>query len=522
MTTNDHSAIGDRVESALQAALGAANVSLGGDAATHHDPYPYGAPAAGPAAVVTPGSVEEIQAVLAIAREHRVPLWTVSTGRNLGYGGAAPRSAGNVVVDLRRMNRVLEVDDDLGVAVVEPGVSFLDLYAHLRRHGHRLLMSVPDIGWGSPIGNALERGFGYAPSWDHSAHLCGLEVVMANGRVVRTGMGAMTGNAAWHLYRGGFGPALDGLFQQSNFGIVTRAGVSLLRQPETVVTCHVKAPRTEDLGPLVDVLRPLIVDGTIQSNAIIGNATVAASMMSDRGSWWAEAGAMPHDAVEAMARGLQLGRWNARFGLYGPEVLTSVRLQVVRRAVERALPGAELSTRAYAGDVDAKQAHPADHAQLGIPGMALLRMAAWRGGNPAHTDFSLVCPATRADVERQHTLIKDGVERRGWDYAGGFTLGGRHAIALALLAFDRDDPEQTARVHRTMAELIDAGAAAGYAPYRAHLNFMDRISDLYGHGDHALRAVQETIKNALDPLGILAPGKQGIWPGRPGLDGEPK
>ncbi len=520
MTADSTFVMSDRVESAFRAALGSEHVIRGADASTHHDPYPYGTSATTPAAVVTPGSVEEIQAVLAIAREHRVPLWTVSTGRNLGYGGAAPRAGGNVVVDLRRMNRVLEVDDDLGFAVVEPGVSFIDLYAHLRRHGHRLLMSVPDIGWGSPIGNALERGFGYAPSWDHSAHLCGLEVVMANGRVVRTGMGAMSGNSAWHLYRGGFGPSIDGLFQQSNLGIVTRAGVSLLRQPETVVTCHVKAPRSDDVGALVEALRPLIVDGTIQSNAIIGNATVAASMMSDRGSWWAEAGAMPHDAVEAMAKGLQLGRWNARFGLYGPEVLTSARLQVVRRALERALPSAELSTRAYAGDVDPRQAHPADHAQLGIPGTALIRMAAWRGGNPAHTDFSLVCPATRADVDRQHALIQSGVERHGFDYAGGFTLGGRHAIALALLAFDRDDAEQSARVHQTMSDLIDAGAAAGYAPYRAHLNFMDRVSDLYDYGDHALRAVHETLKNALDPLGILAPGKQGIWPGRPGLIGE--
>jgi 4-cresol dehydrogenase (hydroxylating) len=47
---------------------------------------------------------------------------------------------------------------------------------------------------------------------------------------------------------------------------------------------------------------------------------------------------------------------------------------------------------------------------------------------------------------------------------------------------------------------------------------MDRISQAYGFNDHALRDVAESIKNALDPLGILSPGKQGIWPGRPGLN----
>jgi 4-cresol dehydrogenase (hydroxylating) flavoprotein subunit len=56
------------------------------------------------------------------------------------------------------------------------------------------------------IGNALERGFGYAAGADHSAQVCGIEVILSDGQVVRTGMGAMTGNRAWPLYKGGFGP----------------------------------------------------------------------------------------------------------------------------------------------------------------------------------------------------------------------------------------------------------------------------------------------------------------------------
>lgn len=510
--------LNERALAALQTCVGSEHLRYHDDARTHADPYAFGSVhRAHPGAVVMPASVDELRAVLAVAREHRLPLWTVSTGRNLGYGGASPRTDGAVVVDLQRMNRVLEVNEELGYAVVEPGVRFLDLYAHLQQHGHRMLMSVPDIGWGSPIGNALERGFGYAPLWDHSAHLCGLEVVMANGRVVRTGMGAMDGNAAWHLYKGGFGPSLDGLFQQSNLGIVTRAGVNLMRQPESVVTCHVKTASSDDVAPLVALLRPLLLDGTIQSNAIIGNATVIASMMSERPRWWSGPGAMPEHAVVAMADALGLGRWNARFGLYGHPSMTRARAAIVREALQ-ALPGARLETREYSGDIDPAKVHPADHAQLGIPGTALVRMAAWRGGTPAHTDFSLVCPATEAHVTRQLGLIQSTVEAQGFDYAGGFTLGGRHAIALALLSFDKDNADESARVHTLFEQLIDKSVAAGYAPYRAHPAFMDRISQAYGFNDHALRDVAESIKNALDPLGILSPGKQGIWPGRPGLN----
>ena len=497
---------------AIEAAVGVANFSADTDSATHNDPYSFGQPGRfKPGAVAKPANTEELRAILAIAREHRLPLWTVSTGKNLGYGGAAPRTNGAVVVDLSRMNRVLEVNEELGYAVVEPGVSFLALHAHLKVNGNKLMMSVPDIGWGSPIGNALERGFGYSALWDHSNHLCGLEVMLASGALVRTGMGAMSGSTAFHAYQGGFGPRIDGLFQQSNFGIVTRAGISLMRQPETIITCHVKAPRVSDVGALTVLLRPLILDGTIQSNAIIGNATVIATMMSERSRWWTELGAIPEPVVQQIADGLGVGRWNARFGLYGPEAMTAARLATVRHALA-SIPGLDITTRSYAGEPDPAKVHPADFAQLGIPSLALLRMAEWRGGTTAHTDFSLVCPATAVDVERQRALMQSTVEAHGFDYAGGFTLGGRHAIALALIAFDRDNAAEAAQVETLFGDLIDKGASASYAPYRAHLAFMDRIKALYDFNDHALGKVTQTIKDALDPCGILSPGKQGIWP----------
>src|ERR671932_54361 len=77
-------------------------------------------------AVLMPTTVEEIQAVVRIANERRVPLWTHGTGRNNGYGGPAPRVRGSVIVSLRNMNRVLEINEELGYAVVEPGVRWFD------------------------------------------------------------------------------------------------------------------------------------------------------------------------------------------------------------------------------------------------------------------------------------------------------------------------------------------------------------------------------------------------------------
>ena len=159
-------------------------------------------------AAVAPANVEQVQQIVRIANKHRIPLYPISTGRNLTYGGSAPTLSGSVIVDLKRMNRILEVDEDRHFAVVEPGVSYFDLYNYITERGLKVMLDVPDPGWGSPIGNSLDHGVGYtmAPFRDHFGSHCGMEVVTAEGDVIRTGNGAMPDSESWQDYRYGVGP----------------------------------------------------------------------------------------------------------------------------------------------------------------------------------------------------------------------------------------------------------------------------------------------------------------------------
>ena len=115
--------------------------------------------------------------------------------------------------------------------LLEPGVGFYDLYDYLQTRNIPLWMSVPGNSWGSVIGNALDRGLGYTPYGEHTRNFCGMEVVLPDGDMVRTGMGAMPNAPTWQLHKYGYGPAWDQLFVQSNFGIVTKAGMWLMPQP---------------------------------------------------------------------------------------------------------------------------------------------------------------------------------------------------------------------------------------------------------------------------------------------------
>lgn len=101
-------------------------------------------------AAVAPARVEEVQQIVRTANRYRIPLYPISTGRNLTYGGSAPTMRGSVVVDLKRMNRILEVDEKRAFALVEPGVSYFDLYQYIRDRNLKLMLDVPDPGWAAP------------------------------------------------------------------------------------------------------------------------------------------------------------------------------------------------------------------------------------------------------------------------------------------------------------------------------------------------------------------------------------
>lgn len=112
------------------------------------------------------------------------------------------------------MNKIVEINEEYAYAIVEPGVSFFDLFNEIKSRGLKLWTSCPALGWGSVLGNTLERGFGYTPTGEHSSSQCGMEVVLANGDLVRTGMGAADGNNMFALYKGSVLPSLSIVLRQ--------------------------------------------------------------------------------------------------------------------------------------------------------------------------------------------------------------------------------------------------------------------------------------------------------------------
>ena len=289
-------------------------------------------------ALVRPTSTEQVQAVVAIARSARVPVWPVSTGRNWGYGERTACYPGGITMLLDRMTRIWHVDEQLGYAVVEPGVTYKQLNDHLKQTGSRLWADCAgSTQFASVIGNALDKGRGLTPMADHFGALCGMDVVLPDGSLLETGGGATGNNTVRHLYKWGVGPCLDGMFAQSNLGIVVKAGIWLMPAPEVFDFAAFEYKAGADrLGPFIDDLRELVMCRAIRSHPHLANDFAMMCILAQ----------YPHDSLdgqrhlsaEAAARWRSehgVADWTFGCGLYGSAEEVRYQKRMMRKVLSR-------------------------------------------------------------------------------------------------------------------------------------------------------------------------------------------
>ncbi len=484
------------------------------------------------AAILRPGSRAELQECVRIANRHRVPVYPISTGRNWGYGSRAP-VADAVLLDLSRLDRITGFSEELAYVTVEPGVTQRQLQQFLEARGSTLWMdatgSSPDC---SIIGNVMERGFGHTPLGDHCSHVCGFEVVLATGELIETGFRRFAGAKAAATSRWGTGPALDGLFTQSNLGIVTSMTVWLMPAPERFETFVLRSDAP--ISDIVDALRPLRMNGCLRSVVHIGNDY---KILSGSGEYpWQETHGETPLSAEVMARLRQergIARWSGSGALYGTRAQVRDARSRLKRALRhrvrslqfvnarrlRLLRAIAYPYRLLTGRSDLQRAldmlAPLMDLQRGVPTDRFLGSSYWRKktARPERPDpdadecgllwCSPAIPLVGAEVETATTLAVELTLRHGFEPIISVSLlNERLAIATIALTYDRSVPGEDDRAVRCYHDLTATLLARGYPPYRLNVAAME-----YGRGQGGYPAALSAIKAALDPAGILAPGR---------------
>ena len=460
-------------------------------------------------AVVQPTRTEQVQGILHIARRYGIPVWPHSQGRNLGHGGASPRVRGSIQIGFQRMNRILEINEELAYAVVEPGVTWFDLHRAVRERGYNLSTPCPDLGWGSIVGNTMDGGHTYQRYGADYMLPAGLEVVMPDGDILRTGQGAIPSNPAWHLYKRSLGPNLEPLFVQSNLGIVTRMGIWLTRRPASFVPLLLAIDDEADFEAAVDTIRELRLAGHLDGMPALYSTLRACHMLRDAP---VPAKERPFTEHELRDIGLRagVGAWAARAALWGEPEIVDAKLRRIRDAWESIPSGRVEARRHYSPDEYDQLECSADQIMAGEPTLAALQNTP---PNIAHVDVSPVVPLTGRTMRTAIETIRREFAAAGRDFGVGIMVTGeRSAVVIVGIRYDRTDEASTRAAFTLGRQLIVELGRLGFGDSRPHLEFMDLAAEQYSFNDSAYRRVATRIKDALDPDGILSPGRHGIWP----------
>lgn len=494
-------------------------------------------------AFASPGTIAEIQKILAVAKRYQLPLWPVSQGKNWGYGGASPSQENSLILVLSRLNRIVEVNSELAYAVIEPGVTFRQLHDYLRENNIPLWIDCTDgPPEGSVMGNSLERGVGETDYGDHFGNVCGLEVILPDGSLLRTGGGPLQNFRSWNTYKWGVGPIIDGLFSQSNFGIVTQMGVWLRPKPEKFLSCIFELKNPQDFPRLIDGLRNLQLQGVLQSKVhLINEVATRAVAVEDYQN--------PEDTLH----GYKIPSWSFAAGVYGSAAQMKAATQAIRKVLGplgalqfigegklkvvaalsrtlrswkktqglsqtadwfcRQLLGKPLPLLELLPHVHAiEQGYPSDH----FVRHAYLKSKTTKPQagdiDPVRDQCGLVwfgpmVPLTGSEVTSLLTLVEPLFQQYQFEMYVALMVGNpRTAIVLLSIFYDKSDLAETARAESLYFALGKTTQAQGYQQYRTSTLYMNQIMN----SAPEFQAFCQKLKTAIDPEGIIAPGKYGI------------
>lgn len=485
--------------------------------------------------ILKPGTHEEVVSCVNLANKYKTPIYPVSGGRNWGLGSRVPAQDGCILLELQRLNRIVDFNEKLGYITLEPGVTFQSVHDFLVQQNSELFLAV--IGGppsASVIGNAIERGDGFGPLGDRFAHTCALRVILPNGEVVETGYGRFNGISTKNLHRWGVGPYVDGLFTQSNLGIVTKMTFWLQPKPKSFSAFVFTVEDEDQIPELVNALQELQKHDVIKPSSLaLWNAyKVLAS--ARQYPWDLTMGKTPISPQLLKDLNRQLG-FKPFIGIGGLYAASSkigrgqrqLVKKMIKKKVDRLLFFGEREVRiANLAPRLVKRITGVEPSSLGrlvsiykgVPAEVSLRSAYWRKRMPRPSDQDLhpdkdhcgivwTCHAFPYEGKELLRIFKD-VEKIILNYGFEPNLAvifpsERCCYIFPAIIYDRDVEGEDERALLAHNMIMKYMFKHGHAPYRLGIQSMNVMNLEQGGYTNLIRS----IKGIVDPEDILAPGR---------------
>lgn len=483
---------------------------------------------------------DQLAACLNIAKQYKQQLYTISSGKNWGYGSQVPVSSDSIIINLSRLKRITNYDKKQGVVTVEAGVTQAELAQFLLEQGDKHWMDCTGSSAScSVVGNTVERGFGHTAYGEHVKYVCGIEVMLASGQVIKTGLHRFNDAKAAGVYQAGLGPALDGLFFQSNLGIVLSITLWLMPKPECFLAFYISTEQ-DILEQLVESLCQLKRQGYLTSLPHIANAF---RVLPGLQQFPADVAAkqtypLPEQDLSRLKNQWQVGRWNVSGALYG----TKGQIKLAKAALKthcRRFKKTQLNfisdtllsliekyqwllSKLLRRDMARVLAvlKPVHMMMQGKPSDNFLASAYWRMPTLPDNDFKLdqdgvgliwcavVAPADGQCARNIETIVSRVLTSFGFEAGITFTLLNERCLdAVISIGFNRqsnDGIDWDSKALACRRQLYEQLLKEGFFPYRLDINMTQFMSE---YSSLEYENVLQLLKNTFDTDNILSPGR---------------
>ena len=199
--------------------------------------------------------------------------------------------------------------------------------------------------------------------------------------------------------------------------------------------------------------------------------------------------------------------WDCRLGLYGMPEVVETHYSRIREAITR-IPGATVNTELFTPPYRPDDWDNNLKLLAGVPHLSATT------GTRHNTYFAQTIPFKGEAVWEVIQTLDDVAKKYDRRFFGTplHVHSPRGLIMTVSIAVDKDDPELNAASYEMGKEMIAVATSKGWGVYRVHTAFMDDAAAAFSWNNHSAWRFNELLKDAIDPNGIIMPGRAGIWP----------
>ncbi len=501
-------------------------------------------------AAITLSTTQQIGVILALANQYNIVVCAISSGNNWGYGSVHPSDdRALLLINLKNLTAIEAVDKDSGLISIEPGVTQGQLTDYLDQHGWAFMTPVTGAGPNcSLLSNALERGYGPNPYTDHFSAISSLHYYIAHpehchqehysalNSLDHTQQIKPDGTTKPSIvdasHKWGLGPYLDGLFTQSNLGIVSRATLKLAPKPEAFCSFFIKCKTESTFQQAVDFIKQLHIakQGELGIVSLMDKGRVI-SMVVDNPNPDSPNSLMSEEQINRIAKSYDIADWTIMGSIYASKDSLKATKKYIKRQAHFAsdilfsdsfkIPLARFITRFVMKQRKAQlDTLPLGiNLMLGIPNRVGLKLAYWRNRHAKrdiYTDlrpdkdrcgvlwYSPLVPMNKNAMAEFVEFVRQTTPKFGIESFITFQNLSYECVDSTIpILFDLDDPEAVNNAHQCLNTLFDQGLKRGFVPYR--LNSLQQQTKLDSIEPHW--QVTQLIKQALDPNNVINPNR---------------